>query len=458
MNKIKPNNFLQQSRQLVEQSVKLSLTDFNKAFTTIINNYSNVEFELDGVSPQELSNEIIKMFNEAQPITYQKKIFDRDGDETIINKKLFKKPSSLSSRLITKLADAEQLHEKELLIRKKQIEFQRVLKIQIPATLPEAQTALKAVLYPTKITNIKESLIYLISWINNLKNNTEQKKVLLYQSQDADGTFRGGNGKSYITNKILDACNRLGIPCAAENIPGWHTSEISEVFAKSVICLAEEQQLKVPQNPANQIIDNNIYNTKIKYQSALSLKSVANFLGTTNQSLINADQTMQRRVSLIKCNEDFNAEEYIKSHKGVLPDGEEIVKAWMYLLTRDLTVLKIDNNSKYEQTTAISTTELNILYKLVEVVAAIKNDRTNVFTLGNIKEKMNDDKIFLSSIYDVLIKYGATHYKNGLHGKKPDSYTAVDITNLNIPTDIFDSVNHNPLEVYAAIEELVYIE
>lgn len=463
--KITPAQFLEQSKQLVEESVKKSLTDFNMAFTSIINDYENVEFDINSISPKEISDAISKLFRDAQPTIYNKETFDKDGNKTTTEKKLFKKPSCLSGNLISKMDEIKRLHEKELSIKANQIEMQKMLKKQKPATLPEVQRALKAINYPVKITNIREALISDLEWLSNTKNHTKQKKALLYQSQDADGTFRGGNGKSFIVNQILSACEEVGISATAANIPDWHTSEVTDVYANNVICVAEEQQLKVPQNPSNQIIDNNIYNTKVKYEKTMALKSVASFIGTTNQSLINADQTMQRRISLIKCNEDFNAEEYIKSHQGVLPNGEEIKKAWKYLLTHDLSNVKIkDTNDKYKQVNAISTTELNILYKLVEVIADIKLspdgqlEADGIVALGNIKARMADDKIFLSSIYSVLLKYGAIHYKNGLHGKKPDSYTTVDITNLEIPVEVFDSVNHNPEDVYAAVEELIYID
>lgn len=463
MNKIlTPAQFLEQSQQLVDESVKVSLTQFNIAFTSIINDYENVEFDVNGVEPKEISKAISVMFDNAQPNSYQKSSFDKDGNETITTKKLFKKPSSLSTNLISKMIETQELHEKKLLIKSNQIAIKKKLNKQKPATLNETKKALKAINYATKITNVKESLEVQLDWINNLKNHTSQKKALLYQSQDADGTFRGGNGKSYIVGQILPACEEIGLTSTVANIPDWHTSEITDVFANNFICVAEEQALKVPQNPSNQIIDNNVYSTKVKYEKTMALKSIASFIGTTNQSLINADQTMQRRISLVKCNENFEAEQYIKSHNGVLPNGEEIKKAWVYLLSHDLTNIKVDNNNtKHKQANAISTSELNVLYKLVEAISNVKlinNNNTNVYTLSQIKNEINDDKMFLSAIYNISLKYGAVHHKNGLHGSKPDSHTQIDISNLNIPTEIFDGVEHNPEDVFAAIDELVFIE
>ena len=456
---MKAVDFLEQAQSKLEITINESLTAYNGALKEIANMFETVEVSInDVITPDEVVAKLYTLIESVEPKKIKKTVIKED-EEVVKTKYLFKKPSTPKS-ITDQIANKKMLLDNAIKIEREQTEIKNKLSKQRAAILSETKKALKAVLYPTKITNITEALNFILDWTNNIKNHTEQKNVLLYQSQDAEGNFKGGNGKSFITSKILDACNEIGFPSIPANIPDYYTSEITDVFANNIICLAEEQHLRVPQNPAYPIIDNNYYTTKIKYEKSMNIKSITNFIGTTNESLVNAEQTFVRRIKLIKCAEDFNAQEYAKSHNGVLPNGDEVKNAWVYLLTHDLTNVKIDNsNTRHKQANAISTSELNILYKLVEAVDIVKNGKETIYSVKEIKDYMtNADKITLVKVYDVLLKYGATHYANGKHGKRIDGYTQIDISNLNIPTEIFDGVEHNPEDVFAAIDELVFIE
>lgn len=324
---------------------------------------------------------------------------------------------------------------------KKQIE--RVLEYQKEATAEKTAKAIKAILFNSNKKKVASNIINILRWIEQLKNYgkiEDNNKMLLYMSNSPDGNKKGGNGKSYIIDALRTALEEVKIPSKALNAPTRYTNEITDDFSKYLVCIAEEQSFNIPSD-THKIIDHSNYDTKVKYERSQSLKSIANFIGTTNESLVGKQQTLTRRIAAVYCNENLYIPTFTDEQKKYLPSRAEQISAWQYLLTHDVSRY-INQISENEEKDALSNAEREILW----VLADWKTDMANMgssltaIELRTFKEAADraNKKIYMSSAIEVAKKYGATVVKKGSHGRESDGNAIINIETMNIPLELFD--------------------
>lgn len=434
-----------------------SALDYKMAYNELVNSLENDELDYQDVD-LESYKEIFKKYWTMTPISTSEKTEEKkEGDKTIkITKTIqnFKRPElsvsnleRLSKALIAIKIKQEADKVKEEMINK--------LSNQPKATRKETGAALKAILFNSKVNNTYTNIRKILNWINQVKNFSvcANNKSLFYMSNQADGTVKGGNGKSWIINALREALNDLSIPNCSRTLPTWHDSEITNDFANNVVSFAEEQSFCLPHSPTYDIMDKSSYQTRIKYQPSVVLKSICNIIGSTNETLSKTDQTLRRRLDIIYCNENQVIDELDEEQKQQIPTQYAQIAAWKYLLTHDLTVVYPQSK---DATVSVSNEEREVLWELVNWQSDCKNIyNSTTIVLRTLKDtfERNNKKISYTTSVHYAKKYGAVVIKKGSHGREAEGDSMIDISNMNIPLDIFaDDSNFTLPEVYKLID------
>ena len=430
--------------------------DYKDAFAELVQSLSREELIINDVDLDQYVSTINRLWSNTPIATTEDTKTNKDGSITTTTKPLFKRPDiSMSS-----MSD---LRKKIDVIRQKQ-EAQKVKNqmIDMLSNQPEADRqqvgeALKAILFNSKINNTYGNINKILNWINQVKNfgvNTHNKS-LFYMSHQVDGEMKGGNGKSWIIDALREALNEINIPNCSRTLPTWHDSEITSDFANNVVSFAEEQSFCLPHSPTYDIMDKSNYQTRIKYQPSTVMKSICNIIGSTNEPLTKADQTLRRRLDVIYCNENQVIDELSDEQKQQIPTRMQQIQAWKYLLTHNISKDMYPATS--DKASTVSNEERNVLWELVnwkEEWEDIYNSSNEIAvrTFKDVCDRSNK-KIAYSVAVPLAKKYGAVVTKKGSHGRETEGSTMMDLSNMNIPTDIFEDDSEFTLpEVYKLIE------
>ena len=413
---------------------------YQAAFTKLLSDLNNPHIEYDGVDLDLYLKTVGELYSTTPIPTIEETKETKSGTITTTIKPIFKRPncgSNMVKSLTDRLQQIKQLQDNKLI----QQAMVNKLSNQPEATRAKVGTALKAILFNSKLNNTYSNITKILNWINQVKNfNTNtNNKALLYMSNQVDGESKGGNGKSFVINALREALNDMEIPNCSRTLPTWHDSEITSEFADNVVSFASEQSFCLPHSPTYDIMDKSNYQTRIKYQPSTVLKSICNIIGTTNESLVKADQTLKRRLSIIYCNENQVIEELSEEQLKQLPTEYQQISAWKYLLTHDLTNAYPKNKDSEAN---ISNEERDILWELVNWQEEWKDMYSSskelaVRTFKDVCDRSNK-KISFSSAIPVAKKYGAVIVKKGSHSRETEGSAMIDLSNMNIPLEIFD--------------------
>jgi hypothetical protein len=428
--------------------------EYQAAFTKLLSELNETEIEYDGVDLDVYLDTISDLYSTTPIPTVEETKESKSGTKTITTKPIFKRPQA-GARMIGEFTD--RLHQIKQLQNNKLVHQAMVNKLsnQPEANRAKVGTALKAILFNSKLNNTYSNITKILNWINQVKNfnvNTNNK-VLLYMSNQVDGESKGGNGKSCVINSLREALNEMEIPNCSRTLPTWYDSEITSEFANNVVSFASEQSFCLPHSTYD-IMDKSNYQTRIKYQPSTVMKSICNIVGTTNESLVRADQTLRRRLSIIYCNENQVIEEFSEEQFKQLPTEFQQIKAWKYLLTHDLT--NAYPTSK-DSETSISNEEREILWSLVDWQEEWKDvyDSSKELAVRTFKDVCDrtNKKISFASAIPVAKKYGAVIVKKGTHSRETEGSAMIDLSNMNIPLEIFDDSKSFTLpDVFKLIE------
>ena len=383
--------------------------EYKAAFIKLLSDLKNPHIEYDGVDLDLYLKTVGELYSTTPIPTIEETKETKSGAITTTIKPIFKRPVC-SINKIQSLTD--RLHQIKQLQDNKLIQQAMVNKLsnQPEANRAKVGTALKAILFNSKLNNTYSNITKILNWINQVKNfNTNtNNKALLYMSNQVDGESKGGNGKSFVINALREALNEMEIP--NRTFFTWHD-----------------------------IMDKSNYQTRIKYQPSTVLKSICNIIGTTNESLVKADQTLKRRLSIIYCNENQVIEELSEEQLKQLPTEYQQISAWKYLLTHDLTNAYPKNK---DSEASISNEERDILWELVNWQEEWKDMYSSskelaVRTFKDVCDRSNK-KISFSSAIPVAKKYGAVIVKKGSHSRETEGSAMIDLSNMNIPLEIFD--------------------
>lgn len=413
---------------------------YQAAFTKLLSDLNNPHIEYDGVDLDLYLKTVGELYSTTPIPTVEETKETKSGTITTTIKPIFKRPncgSNMVKSLTDRLQQIKQLQDSKLI----QQAMVNKLSNQPEANRAKVGTALKAILFNSKLNNTYSNITKILNWINQVKNfNTNtNNKALLYMSNQVDGESKGGNGKSFVINALREALNDMEIPNCSRTLPTWHDSEITSDFANNVVSFASEQSFCLPHSPTYDIMDKSNYQTRIKYQPSTVLKSICNIIGTTNDSLVKADQTLKRRLSIIYCNENQVIEELSEEQLKQLPTEFQQINAWKYLLTHDLTNAYPKNK---DSEASISNEERDILWELVNWQEEWKDMYSSskelaVRTFKDVCDRSNK-KISFSSAIPVAKKYGAVIVKKGSHSRETEGSAMIDLSNMNIPLEIFD--------------------
>ena len=428
--------------QIFKKSLEESNNAFayQAAFTKLLSDLNNPDIEYDGVDLDLYLKTVGELYSTTPIPTIEETKETKSGVITTTTKPIFKRPncgSNMVKSLTDRLQQIKQLQDNKLI----QQTMVNKLSNQPEANRAKVGTALKAILFNSKLNNTYSNITKILNWINQVKNfNTNtNNKALLYMSNQVDGESKGGNGKSFVINALREALNDMEIPNCSRTLPTWHDSEITSDFADNVVSFASEQSFCLPHSPTYDIMDKSNYQTRIKYQPSTVLKSICNIIGTTNDSLVKADQTLKRRLAIIYCNENQVIEELSEEQLKQLPTEYQQISAWKYLLTHDLTNAYPKNK---DSEASISNEERDILWELVNWQEEWKDMYSSskelaVRTFKDVCDRSNK-KISFSSAIPVAKKYGAVIVKKGSHSRETEGSAMIDLSNMNIPLEIFD--------------------
>ena len=427
------------------QTFKKSLEESNNAFayqaafTKLLSDLNNPDIDYDGVDLDLYLKTVGELYSTTPIPTIEETKETKSGVITTTTKPIFKRPncgSNMVKSLTDRLQQIKQLQDNKLI----QQTMVNKLSNQPEANRAKVGTALKAILFNSKLNNTYSNITKILNWINQVKNfNTNtNNKALLYMSNQVDGESKGGNGISFVINALREALNEMEIPNCSRTLPTWHDSEITSDFADNVVSFASEQSFCLPHSTYD-IMDKSNYQTRIKYQPSTVLKSICNIIGTTNESLVKADQTLKRRLAIIYCNENQVIEELSEEQLKQLPTEYQQISAWKYLLTHDLTNAYPKNK---DSEASISNEERDILWELVNWQEEWKDMYSSskelaVRTFKDVCDRSNK-KISFSSAIPVAKKYGAVIVKKGSHSRETEGSAMIDLSNMNIPLEIFD--------------------
>ena len=428
--------------QIFKKSLEESNNAFayQAAFTKLLSDLNNPDIEYDGVDLDLYLKTVGELYSTTPIPTIEETKETKSGVITTTTKPIFKRPncgSNMVKSLTDRLQQIKQLQDNKLI----QQTMVNKLSNQPEANRAKVGIALKAILFNSKLNNTYSNITKILNWINQVKNfNTNtNNKALLYMSNQVDGESKGGNGKSFVINALREALNDMEIPNCSRTLPTWHDSEITSDFADNVVSFASEQSFCLPHSPTYDIMDKSNYQTRIKYQPSTVLKSICNIIGTTNDSLVKADQTLKRRLAIIYCNENQVIEELSEEQLKQLPTEYQQISAWKYLLTHDLTNAYPKNK---DSEASISNEERDILWELVNWQEEWKDMYSSskelaVRTFKDVCDRSNK-KISFSSAIPVAKKYGAVIVKKGSHSRETEGSAMIDLSNMNIPLEIFD--------------------
>ena len=414
--------------------------EYQAAFTKLLSELKEPNIEYDGVDLDVYLETISNLYSNTPIPTTEETKESKSGTKTITTKLIFKRPQA-SVRMIGEFTDI--LHQIKQLQENKKVQQTMINKLsnQPEANRAKIGTAFKAILFNSKLNNTYSNITKILNWVNQVKNFnvSTNNKALLYMSNQVDGESKGGNGKSFVINALREALNDMEIPNCSRTLPTWHDSEITSDFANNVVSFASEQSFCLPHSPTYDIMDKSNYQTRIKYQPSTVMKSICNIVGTTNESLVKADQTLRRRLSIIYCNENQVIEELDEEQFKQLPTEFQQISAWKYLLTHDLT--NAYPKSK-DSETSISNEERDILWTLVDWQEEWKDvyDSSKELAVRTFKDVCDrtNKKISFASAIPVAKKYGAVIVKKGSHSRETEGSAMIDLSNMNIPAEIFD--------------------
>lgn len=414
--------------------------EYQAAFTKLLSELKEPNIEYDGVDLDLYLETVSDLYSTTPIPTIEETKESKSGTKTITTKPIFKRPQA-GARMISEFTD--RLHQIKQLQENKKIQQSMVNKLsnQSEANRAKVGSALKAILFNSKVNNTYSNITKILNWINQVKNFnvSTNNKALLYMSNQADGENKGGNGKSFVINALREALNDMEIPNCSRTLPTWHDSEITSDFANNVVSFASEQSFCLPHSPTYDIMDKSNYQTRIKYQPSAVMKSICNIVGTTNETLVKADQTLRRRLSIIYCNENQVIEELPEEQFKQLPTEFQQISAWKYLLTHDLT--NAYPKSK-DSETSISNEERDILWTLVDWQEEWKDvyDSSKELAVRTFKDVCDrtNKKISFASAIPVAKKYGAVIVKKGSHSRETEGSAMIDLSNMNIPAEIFE--------------------
>ena len=415
-----------------------SAMDYKKAYNTLVIDLSK-DVEYIGVDVDSYMNMINTIWTDTPVKSIEKTVEKPNGDRVTTTKQLFKKPEpsfAEMNRLQTVLNTIKVKQQ----AAEKQEQLMDMLSNQPKADRAEVGKALKAILFNSKVTNTYSNINKILSFIEQSKkvNNSFNNKCLFYMSNSSDGEAKGGNGKSFVIDAMEKATDELQIPTCKWTIPTWRDTEITPDFANNLFSFASEQKFAID-NSAYDIMDKSFYQTKQKYEKSVKLRSMTNFIGTTNDTLTQASQTLKRRIDVVYCNENMVIQELTPEQKKQLPTAQEITDAWIYLLTHNCSdcLNKGDGSNN-----SISNTEKQILWTLVDWKdMATETYGVNIKNVAvrSFKELCTSEnkKIPYTSAIPMAIKYGATVVKKGSHGRITEAGAVLDLSTMEIPTDIF---------------------
>lgn len=434
-----------------------SVNDYNTAWNNLIS-----DLKRDGISYEDvdLDKFVESVFNfwqytEIPEIETKDDKENKDGTKTttIKEKPLFKRPT-ISIRENNRLIETIKIIKKKQ--EAKEIEKQMVDKLnnQPKASRTFVGKHIKSLVFNSNVNNTYSNITKILNFICQIKNfdlNTKNK-CLFYMSNEADGTMKGGNGKSWIINALREAANRLNISNCSRTIPTWHDSEIVSDFSKNVLSFASEQSFCL-NHESYDIMDKGMYSTREKYEKTSSLKSICNIIGTTNESLSKADQTLRRRLDIIYCNENMCIDELPSEQKKMIPTQEEQINAWTYLLTHDVSdCFPINKDSEV----SITNRERDILWLLVDwkdYAQSLGNGTIRVGTWKELCERENK-KITYTEAINVAKKYGAIITKKGPHGREAENGAMIDLSKFEVSESVFEETKPFTLpEVFELIDK-----
>lgn len=377
---------------------------------------------------------------------------DKKGNKVITQSALFKRP-------VLGMKDLDRLQSILSGIKNRQEADEAARKIEMKlSNLSEASSgglnrALKGVLWNSSYSKIKSNINKILHYSNRLHDfqGKEYPKVVLYTSRDVvSNTAAGGIGKTYIIDRLKEALEDNEIPYATANLPSTKKPTATNVFAKNPVVIASEQETFLDKT-ANDIIDKTEYHTEGKYIKDECYRSIANIIGTTNFDLSGVDQTITRRIDPIYCNEALDWSSLTEEEKAIIPNGDKIREAWSYLINHDCSNFEIDLSKEIGN--GLSSEEKDILWVLLDA----KDLHPQTVLMSEIKAigDSENKKHQLRKYYEVALKYGAKRNKNGIHGVNVvEGSVELDVSDMNIPTEIWDKDNNSIQKVFDVIDEL----
>lgn len=453
-------DLLKRTEETILEAAASSPEEYNNALSLFLGNLEELELQV-GESVEDLEKffwNVIKIAKTKIPV---KEIEQSNG--SVKSVPLYKLPM-IGSRFTDRFQKILACLKKQKEAIENQEKIKELLSNQEKAEISKVKEALKNITYCGKQGTLPKSVKEIIVWLDKAKNQEKDQKMLLYRSRTPEGAAQGHNGKTWITYGFEHACENLDLPIAITNLPSFHTSEITPVFANNVFIRTDEQELIVPHSSFS-LLDFESYNTREKYEKTMVLKSRASFIGTTNFSLSNSDdRALERRISYIECDETFDAKDYEEKCKEdasltKLPTKEEIINSWSYLLTHDLKEVREYLDSSFVKNKindTISGETVNALWHIVPAVDMLNAQRdSKMFYLGEIKELIeNNSKITYTKLMSILTSFGARFIKNGNHGSRPDSDTLMDLSNFVIPETVWTYGTQNIQDRYDEVEAI----
>lgn len=425
-------------------------TDYRVAWNNLIHGLENhPDYSID---TESFMKTVVQAW-EYMPIAMEttEKV-DKSGNKTTTESYAFKRPvlgMRDLDRLQSILAGIKNRQEAEFAA--KQMEL-RLSNMPI-ACNGGLNRALKSVLWNSSPSKIKSNINKILHYSNRLHDfdNKEYPKAVLYTSRDVvSNSAAGGIGKTYIIDRLKDALDEEQIPFATANLPSTRNPTATNVFAKNPVVIASEQETFLDKT-ANDIIDKTDYHTEGKYMKDECYKSIANIIGTTNFDLSGVDQTITRRIDAIYCNEALDWNNLSEDEKSIIPNGESIKDAWVYLITHDCSGFDVDISKEIDA--GISSEEKDILWVLLDVKALHPTNvlMSEIKAIGDSENKKHQ----LRKYYDVALKYGAKRACNGIHGANViEGSTGLDLTNMKISQDIWNKDENSIKKVFDIIDVL----
>lgn len=216
-------------------------------------------------------------------------------------------------------------------------------------TATEVRPLLWNFLYAANERDLESSIRPVCEWLlqckGNLREENHHHHPLLYVSRDReDGSKKGGNGKSFICEALVDELSSRGLPCqrASDNsaLPAARSEFISDAYSKNIlVSLSELPSIhQINQSAVRSIFEDGYYSVRKMRKDPYSAKVTSMFIGTTNyQDWFSADPALAARLHIVNINADLNfrdkelREACNASHP--LPTKKDIADAFLKLLT-----------------------------------------------------------------------------------------------------------------------------